>query len=70
MYEKQTQSKKYRDLDKTLGLYFRSDPQVEQLYKTHFKKQHAGKQTKRYLNLMNQIQKTERLTFRELKDYL
>jgi len=59
MYEKQIQSKKYRALDKTLGVYFRSDEIYEQLHKKHFKKQYAGKPTKRYLKLMEQMHRAE-----------
>ncbi len=57
MYETQTQSKKSRQLDKTLGAYFRTDQLYEQLYKKHFKKTYAGKPTKKYLRIMEQIQK-------------
>lgn len=60
MYEKQTQSKKYRGLSKTLGVYYRADQSYEQLlYKKHFKKQYAGKPTKKYLKLTRQIQRAE-----------
>ena len=38
MYETQTQSKKYRQLDKTLGAYFKSDNLYSELYKKNFKK--------------------------------
>ncbi len=55
MYESQTQSKNYRQLDKKLGIYFRIDQLYEQLYKKHFKKQYAGKPTKKYLSIMNKI---------------
>lgn len=37
MYEKQTRSKKWRQLDKTLGVYYRADELFEQLYTKHFK---------------------------------
>ena len=57
MYETQTQSKKYRQLDKTLGAYFKSDNLYSELYKKNFKKTYAGKPTKRYLRIMEQIQK-------------
>ena len=67
MYEKQTQSKKYRQLDKTLGRYFRSDELFEQLYKKHFKKQYAGKPTKKFLRLTEQIQKVESLQYHEIE---
>ena len=43
MYESQTHSKYYRNLDKTLGVYFRTDRLYEQLYKKHFKKKKTYK---------------------------
>jgi hypothetical protein len=67
MYEKQTQSKKSRYFDKTLGAYFRTDQLFEQLYKKHFKKQYAGKPTKKYLKLTQQIQKAESLPHHEFE---
>jgi hypothetical protein len=67
MYEKQTQSKKSRYLDKTLGVYFRSDQLFEQLYKKHFKKQYAGKPTKKYLHLMKRIQLAESIPAHEIE---
>jgi hypothetical protein len=67
MYEKQTQSKKSRYLDKTLGEYFRTDQLFEQLYKKHFKKTYAGKPTKKYLRIMEQIQKAESISYHEIE---
>jgi hypothetical protein len=67
MYEKQAQSKKSRYLDKTLGLYFRTDQLFEQLYKKHLKKQYAGKPTKKYLKLTQKIQKAERIPYHEIE---
>jgi hypothetical protein len=67
MYEKQTQSKKGRYLDRTLGAYFRTDQLFEQLYKKHFKKQYAGKPTKKYLKLTQQIQIAESITRQEFE---
>ena len=67
MYEKQTQSKKYRYLDKTLGVYFQADQLFEELYKKHFKKQYAGKPTKKYLKLTQQIQRAESITAHEIE---
>jgi hypothetical protein len=59
MYETQTQSKKYRQLDKTLGAYLKEDELYSQLYQKHFKKTYAGKPTKKYLRIIEQIQKAE-----------
>jgi hypothetical protein len=67
MYESQTQSKKYRQLDKTFGAYFRTDDLYSQLYKKHFKKTYAGKPTKKYLRIMEQIQKTESIAYHEIE---
>lgn len=67
MYETQTQSKKYRQLDKTLGAYFRTDELYSQLYQKHFKKTYAGKPTKKYLRIMEQIQKAESIPYHEIE---
>lgn len=67
MYESQTQSKYYRQLDKTFGRYFKTDDLYIQLYKKHFKKTYAGKPTKKYLRLMEQIQKAESIPYYEIE---
>ncbi|NQU87814.1 MAG: hypothetical protein HQ541_18865 [Mariniphaga sp.] len=67
MYDSQIKSKKDRNMDKIFGAYFRIDKLYEQLYKKHFKKTYAGKPTKRYLKLIKQIQKAERLTLNDVK---
>lgn len=67
MYESQIQSKKYRQLDKTFGAYFKTDDLYNQLYKKHFKKTYAGKPTKRYLLIMEQIQKAESIPNSEIE---
>lgn len=63
MYETQTQSKKYRQLDKTFWAYFKSDNLYSELYKKNFKKTYAGKPTKKYLRIMEQIQKAESIPY-------
>ena len=67
MYEKQTQSKKTRYLDKTLGVYFQRDQLFEQLNKKHFKKQYAGKPTQKYLKLTQQIQRADSIPYHEIE---
>ena len=67
MYETQTQSKKYRQLDKTLGAYFKSDNLYSELYKKNFKKTYAGKPTKKYLRLMEKIRKAENMPYHEIE---
>ena len=59
MYETQTQSKKYRQMNSTFGAYFKYDELYSELYKKHFKKQYAGKPTKKYLRIMEKIQEVE-----------
>ena len=66
MYEKQTQSKKSRYLDKMIGAYFKTDQLFEQLYKKNFKKQYVGKPTKKYLRIVNQITKAEGINIHDL----
>ncbi|TCO07027.1 hypothetical protein [Natronoflexus pectinivorans] len=67
LYETQTQSKKYRELEKTFGAYFKSDELYSELYKKHFKKTYAGKPTKRYLRIMERIQKAESIPYHEIE---
>lgn len=67
MYETQTHSKKYRQLDKTLGTYFKSDNLYSELYKKNFKKSYAGKPTKKYLRILEQIEKVERIPYHEIE---
>ena len=67
MYETQTQSKKYRQLDKTLGAYLKSENLYSELYKKNFKKTYAGKPTKKYLRIMEQIQKAESIPYHEIE---
>jgi hypothetical protein len=67
MYETQTQSKKYRQLEKSLATYFRTDELYSQLFQKHFKKTYAGKPTKKYLRIMEQIQKAESIPYHEIE---
>jgi len=67
MYETQTQSKKYREIDKKFGAYFKIDNLYSQLYQKHFKKTYAGKPTKKYLRIMEQIQKAESIPYQEFE---
>lgn len=67
MYESQTQSKKYRQLDKTFGVHFKADDLYSELYKKNFKKTYAGKPSKKYLRIMEQIQKAESISYHEIE---
>ena len=63
MYEKQTQSKKNRNMIKIYKSYFDLDKLEEQLYKKHFKKMYAGKPTKKYLQIIKDIQKVKNISY-------
>jgi len=56
MYEVQTYSKEFRELNEKFKTYFKQSENYEQLYKKHFKKQYAGKPTKRYLKIIKKIE--------------
>lgn len=70
MYETQTHSKQTRYFDKLLGGYFHADTLYEQLYKKHFKKQYAGKPTKKYLKLSREIEQAEGIPYHEIERLL
>ena len=68
MYEKQTQTKNERDFDKTMGIYFQADELFAQLHKKHLKKRYAGRPTKRYRKLSQQLQIAESIPYDEILD--
>jgi hypothetical protein len=49
-------------MEKVYGSYFDIDRLYEELYSKHFKTHYNGKSTKRYLRLIEQINKAERFT--------
>ncbi len=67
LYENQTKSKYYKILEKAMGGGYKSDQLFEQLYKKNFKKQYAGKPTKKYLKLTQQIQRVESIPAHEIE---
>lgn len=67
MYETQTKSKKYRQLDKKFWTYFKKDKLYEELYKKNLKKTYAGKPTKKYLRIIEQIQKAQSIPYEEIQ---
>lgn len=67
MYESQTHSKKWRQIEKLYGSYFESDKCYEELYSKHFKKFYNGKPTKRYLKLIKKINEAESFTASEIE---
>jgi len=62
MYSKQTHSKKWREMEKVYGNYFDNNEHYKELYSKHFKKFYNGKPTKRYLKLLQQIEKAEKVS--------
>lgn len=70
MYSSQTQSKYYRSLDKVYGAYFKSDSYYSELYSKHFKKYYNGKPTKKYLKLLEQINKAESIDKSDIESLL
>ena len=67
MYESQIHSKRNRNLFKRLDPYFKRDDLYSELYKKNFKKTYAGKPTKKYLRLMEQILKAESIPYHEIE---
>jgi len=67
MYQSQTLSKKARELDKIFSCYFKSEKLYSELYKKHLKKKYAGKPTKKYLSLTQQIAKAESIPYYEIE---
>lgn len=68
MYQCQTTSKKWRFIENAFGSFFETDKLYKELYSKHFKKYYKGKPTKRYLKIIKQLQKTERISSSEIMD--
>ena len=66
MYEKQIESKKWRGWSKRFGFMF-NDEVYSKIYSKHFKSHYNGKPTKKYLKLMNQIEKREQINIEDFK---
>ena len=56
MYECQTYSKRGRMIDKVCKIMYGSDELYEELYSKHFKTHYAGKPTKRYRQILNELE--------------
>ena len=69
-YETQTQSKKQRDLDKTLSRVFGSETYINEMEKKYFKKTYAGKPTQRYLRIQKHIYSPENTLKSDFKKLL
>ena len=69
MYEQQTYSKNARQQIKVYRRYFETDIIYDQIYSKHFKKQYAGKPTKRYLKLLKKLKRAGEVSERELLNF-
>lgn len=67
MYESQTQTKKWRNMEKVYGCYFDSENCYKELYSKHFKKYYKGKPTKRYAKLKKIIDASERIDHNDIQ---
>lgn len=61
MYESQTYSKQMRKMDKVFSTVFGVDDLMEELYSKHFKTHYAGKPTKRYQQILNQLEQAKQM---------
>lgn len=67
MYEKQTESKKYRYYDKAFGDEFRYEKWYNELHSPYFKKSYAGKPTKRYLKLSRKMEAADSISRQDIE---
>lgn len=67
MYDSQTKSKQWRQIEKVYGCYFDQDKYYEELRRKHFKRTYAGKPTKRYLRIAERIERAKRIPYREIE---
>ena len=63
MYECQIQSKYRRKLDKLYDAYFDYDKLYDEMYSKYFKMFYAGKPTKKYKRIMNQLKKASEVNY-------
>lgn len=70
MYSTQTKSKKWREIEKVYGCYFDSEKHYEEIYSKFFKKTYNGKLTKRYKKLLQEIEKAEKFSARDIEKLL
>ncbi|MBO0592928.1 hypothetical protein I2486_16105 [Cellulophaga sp. E16_2] len=67
MYESQTQSKKWREIEKICGASFDIDKYYQEIYSKHFKRFYNGKPTKKYLKIMEKIKQGESIPTLEIE---
>ena len=66
MYESQTKSKSWRQIERIYGSYFDLERMYSQLYQKYFKTHYNGKPTKKYLKIANRINQGERFLMEEI----
>jgi hypothetical protein len=57
-------------VDKIWDAFFAKYDLYSQLYQKHFKKTFAGRPTKKYLQIMKRIHRTESAPYQEIESYL
>ncbi|HEY5371019.1 MAG TPA: hypothetical protein VIJ75_18695 [Hanamia sp.] len=62
MYEKQTESHKWRNWRKTIGKVCESEKLFEQIESKYFKRSYGGQPTKRFIKLWTQIKAAEKIS--------
>ncbi len=67
MYECQTQSKYMRKLEKLYGAYYDTEKLYDELYSKNFKKFYAGKPTKKYKRIKNQLKKASQVNYSDFE---
>ena len=56
-----------RYLEKNFGAYFNTDKLYEQIYGKNFKKFYAGKPTKRYQKILDQLEKAKSISHEDIE---
>jgi len=67
MYESQTQTKKWREMERVYGASFDIEKLYRELSKKHFKKFYKGKPTKRYVKLKEKIRQAESIPYQDIE---
>lgn len=70
MYSTQILSKKWRRIEKAYGCYFERDKHYEEIFRKHFKRSYNGQPTKRYMKLLEEIEKARRCNGKDLEQLL
>jgi len=70
MYENQTHSKNWRARMKIIDPVWKLDSVYHELEKKHFKRSYAGRPTKRYLKLLQQIDRMDNISIEDVMEAL